>query len=200
MTEKISMESASQVLREGMREVIKKYSYWYMVQGGTMIVTGVFAFIYPLLARSSAVVLVGWLLIVSALVQGASLIGARHVPHFWVQLVSIVLSVIIGIMFLRSPDQGMFTLTMLLIIYFLAEGISKVIFALSIRPFPNWYWVLGSGMVGFMAAAFSWSKLPVTAIWILCPLLGITLISEGAAIGYMAWQYRKSIVATDTPT
>ena len=199
MTEHISMESASQVLREGMRETIKKYSYWYMIQGGIMMVAGVFAFIYPLLARSSAVVLVGWLLIISALVQAVSLIGARHVPHFWVQLVSIVLSVIIGIMFLRSPDQGMFTLTMLLIIYFLAEGISKVIFALSIRPFPNWYWVLGSGMVGFMAAAFSWSKLPVTAIWILCPLLGITLISEGAAIGYLSWRYRKSQENPDFP-
>ena len=191
MTENISMESASQVLREGMRETIKKYSYWYMIQGGVMMVAGVFAFIYPLLARSSAVVLVGWLLIISALVQGVSLIGARHVPHFWVQLVSIVLSVIIGIMFLRSPDQGMFTLTMLLIIYFLAEGISKVIFSLTIRPFPNCHWILLSGLIAFIAAIFSWSKLPVTAIWILCPFLGIVLISEGAALGYLAWEVRK---------
>jgi uncharacterized membrane protein HdeD (DUF308 family) len=59
------------------------------------------------------------------------------------------------------------------------------------HPFPNWHWVLASGCVGFLAAVVSWSKLPATAIWILCPSLGILLISEGAAIGYLAWPVRK---------
>jgi uncharacterized membrane protein HdeD (DUF308 family) len=136
--------------------------------------------------------LVGWLLIISGIVQGISLIGGRHLPHFWVQLVSVALTLIIGLMFLRNPGQGLFTLTMLLIVYFLAEGISKVIFALTIRPFPNWHWILLSGLIAFIAAIFSWSKLPVTAIWILCPFLGIVLISEGAAIGYLALQVRKA--------
>ena len=193
MNEKISLETAAQAMREAMRQTIRRFSLWYMLQGGLMILTGAAAFLYPLFRASSTVVgLVGWLLIISGVVQGISLIGARKVPHFWVQLVSVILSIVIGIMFLRSPGYGLFILTLLLIIYFLAEGISKVIFALSIRPFPNWYWILGSGMVGFVAAIFSWSKLPVTAIWILCPLLGIVLISEGAAIGYLAWQVRKT--------
>ena len=191
MNEKISVESAAEVMREAMRQSIRRYSLWFVVQGGLMILAGAFAFIFPLLVSSAAFGLVGWLLIISGIVQGISLIGGRNLPHFWVQLVSVALTLIIGLMFLRNPGQGLFTLTMLLIVYFLAEGISKVIFALTIRPFPNWHWILLSGLIAFIAAIFSWSKLPVTAIWILCPFLGIVLISEGAALGYLAWEVRK---------
>ena len=198
MNEKISVESAAEVMRDAMRQSIKRFSLWYVVQGGLMILAGAFAFIFPLLVSSAAFGLVGWLLIISGIVQGISLIGGRHMPHFWVQLVSVALTLIIGLMFLRNPGQGLFTLTMLMIVYFLAEGISKVIFSLTIRPFPNWHWILLSGLIAFIAAIFSWSKLPVTAIWILCPFLGIVLISEGAALGYLAWEVRKKTGVSET--
>ena len=191
MNNGISLESASQVMREAMRQTIKRYSMWYVVQGGLMMLAGAFAFMYPILPSSSVPRLLGWLLIVSGIVQGASLIGARNVPHFWVQLLSVVVSVIIGLMFLRVPGERLFVLSMLLIVYFITEGISKLILALTIRPLPNWHWVLASGLIGIMAAVLTWSKLPVTAIWVMCPLLGIVLLSEGAAIGYLAWQVRK---------
>ncbi|MFZ1883482.1 MAG: DUF308 domain-containing protein [Rhodoplanes sp.] len=82
-------------------------------------------------------------LIISGVVQGISLIGAQQVPHFWLQLVSVVLSVIVGAMFVRHPGEGLLTLTLLLIVFFMVEGISKVIFSLTIRPFPNWGLGLG---------------------------------------------------------
>jgi uncharacterized membrane protein HdeD (DUF308 family) len=192
MNNSISLEAAAQVMREAMRQSISKHAIRYLVQGALMALAGVFAFAYPIFPSSAAPALLGWLLVFSGLVQGIGLIGARHVPHFWVQLLSIVLSVIIGLTFLRSPQQGMFTLTMLLIVYFMAEGISKVIFSLTIRPLANWHWVLFSGLIGILAAVLSWSKLPVTALWVLCPLLGLVLVSEGAAIGYLAWQIQKA--------
>jgi uncharacterized membrane protein HdeD (DUF308 family) len=37
----------------------------------------------------------------------------------------------------RHPGEGLFTLTLRLIVFFMVEGISKPIFALTIRPFPN---------------------------------------------------------------
>ncbi len=157
-----------------------------------MMLAGAFAFVYPILPSSAVPLLLGWLLIISGGVQGTSLIGARNVPHFWVQVLSVVVSVIIGIMFLRIPGERLFSLTMLLIVYFISEGISKLILSLTIRPLPNWQWVLASALLGIMAAVLTWSKLPVTAIWILCPLFGIVLLGEGAAIGYLAWQVRKA--------
>ena len=80
------------------------------------------------------------------------------------------------------------TITLLLIVFFMIEGISKVVFALTIRPFPNWGWVLASGLVGILLALILWASLPVTAVWLIGVLLGINLISVGAAIAYLAWQ------------
>ena len=192
MTEKISLESAAQVMREAMRQTVKRHSILYLIQGGLMVLAGIVALFYPLFSALAVVALLGWLLIISGIVQGISLIGAHKVPHFWLQLLSVVLSVIIGLMFLRNPGQGFFTLTMLLIVYFMVEGISKVIFSLTIRPFPNWTCVLASGLIGILAAVFLWSSLPVKAAWLLGFLLGVLLISEGAALGYLAWQVRKT--------
>ena len=192
MNEKISLESAAQVMREAMRQTVKRHSLLYIIQGGLMVLAGIVALVYPIFSALAVVVLLGWLLIISGIAQGISLIGALKVPHFWLQLLSVVLSVIIGLMFLRNPGQGLFTLTMLLIVYFMVEGISKVIFSLTIRPFPNWTWVLVSGLIGIVAAVFLWSNLPVKAVWLLGFLLGLLLISEGAALGYLAWQVRKT--------
>jgi uncharacterized membrane protein HdeD (DUF308 family) len=114
------------------------------------------------------------------------------VPHFWLQLISVVLAILIGILFLRDPSQGIVTIALLLIVFFMMEGISKVVFALTIRPFPNWGWVLASGLVGILLALILWANLPLTAVWLIGFLLGINLISVGAAIGYLAWRVRQS--------
>ena len=157
-----------------------------------MVLTGVVALLFPVFSSVAVVLMLGWLLIISGIFQAISLIGATKVPHFWLQLVSVALSVVIGVLFLRNPGQGLLTLTMLLIVFFMVEGMAKVIFALTIRPFPNWGWVLASGVVGVFLAIYLWSSLPITAAWLLGILVGIQLISEGAALGYMAWQVRRA--------
>lgn len=188
----MSVESAAQVIREAMREKVKRHSFWYLVQSGLMIVSGLLALLFPMLSSVALVFFLGWLLIINGVLQAISLIDARHVPHFWLQLVSVVISVLVGILFLRNPGAGLLTLSLLLIVFFMVEGISKVIFALTIRPFPNWGWVLASGLVGILLAFYLWANTPGAAIWLLGILLGIGLICEGAALGRMAWHARKS--------
>jgi uncharacterized membrane protein HdeD (DUF308 family) len=188
----MSLDAAAQVMREEMRRTVKRYSLWYLVQGGLMILAGILALVYPAISSVAVVFFIGWLLIFSGIFQGISLIGARHVPHFWLQLISVALFIVVGALFLRNPGESLLTLTLLLIVFFLIEGISKVIFALTIRPFPNWGWVLVSGIVGILLAFYLWASIPVSAAWLLGVLLGIELICEGAAISHLAWQVRKS--------
>jgi uncharacterized membrane protein HdeD (DUF308 family) len=188
----MSLDAAAEVFREAMRETVKRYSLWYLIQGVLLVVAGIFAIIYPFVSSIAVVVLLGWLLIISGVVQGISLIGTRHVPHFWLQLISVILAVLIGFLFLRDPAQGLLTVTLLLIVFFMIEGLSKVIFALTIKPFPQWGWVLASGIVGVVLSLILWASMPVTALWLIGLLLGIELISVGAAIAYLAWHVRRA--------
>lgn len=188
----ISIDAAAQALREAMRETVKRYSLWYLIQGVLLVVAGVLAIIAPVFASLGVVVLLAWILIISGVLQGIGLIGARHVPHFWLQLISAVLAVLIGVLLLRSPGGGLLIMTMLLIVYFMVEGISKVIFALTIRPFPSWGWVLASGLVGIVLAFLLWANMPLTSDWLLGLMLGVLLVSEGTALTYLAWQVRNA--------
>ena len=188
----MSLDAAAEVFRDAMRQTVKRYSLWYLIEGVLLVVAGILAVIYPVISSVAVIVLLGWLLIISGALQGLSLIGAGHVPHFWLQLISVILAVLIGLLFLRDPGQALLTVTLLLIVFFMMEGISKAVFALTIRPFPNWGWVLASGLVGIVLSLILWASLPVTAVWLIGLLLGIELISVGAAIAYLAWQVRRS--------
>ncbi len=188
----MSLDTAAEVFRQAMRETVKRYSMWYLIQGIVLVAAGILAIIYPVFSSVAVVILLGWLLIISGIAQGISLLGARHVPHFWLQLVSVILALLIGFLFLRDPAQGLLTVTLLLIVFFMIEGISKVVFSLTIRPFPNWGWLLASGLVGILLSLILWASLPVTALWLVGLLLGIQLISVGAALTQLAWQVRKN--------
>jgi uncharacterized membrane protein HdeD (DUF308 family) len=107
----MSVEAAAQALREATRETVRRYSTWYLIQGVLMVLAGIVALIYPFVSTVALVVVLGWLLILSGIVQGISLIGAQNVPNFWLQLVSVVLSIIVGVLFLRRPGEAVVTLT-----------------------------------------------------------------------------------------
>lgn len=194
------LEAAAEILREAMRETVRRHSLWYLIQGALMILAGVLALIYPIVTSVAVITLLGWLLIVSGIVQGISLIGAFNVPNFWLQLVSVALSIVVGVLFLINPEGGLATVTALLIVFFVVEGISKVIFALTIRPFPNWGWVLGSGVLGIALAFIVFASLPNVALWLIGLLLGVQLIAEGAALGYLAWRERTAVPASSPPS
>ena len=43
----MSLDAAAQVMREAMRETVKRHSLWYLVQGGLMVLAGILALVYP---------------------------------------------------------------------------------------------------------------------------------------------------------
>ena len=188
----MTMAQASAAMREAMRETVKRYSTWYLLEGVLLLIAGIVALVWPHVASVALVFVLGWILIISGVLQGIGLIGAKEVPHFWLQLVSAVLAILIGILLLRNPDAGLLIMTVLLIVFFVVEGVSKVIFALNIRPFDGWLWVLLSGIVGILLGAYLWANMPVSSEWMLGVLLGIQLIVEGAALAYLAWMVRSS--------
>ena len=74
-----SLDAAAAAMRDAMRDTVRRYSLWYLVQGILMVVIGVFALISPWTASAAIVRLLGWFLIISGVLQGIGLIGARQV-------------------------------------------------------------------------------------------------------------------------
>jgi uncharacterized membrane protein HdeD (DUF308 family) len=187
----ITVNQASGVLREAVRDTIRKRSLLFLIQGGVMVAAGVLALLYPLLAGAGFVILLGWVLILSAVVQAASLIGATQVPYFWLQLVTVALELIVGFLLVSNPEAGVVAVTFLMLVLFLVGGMARVVFALMIRPMPDWAWMLGGGIVSIACALILFTNLPQAAAWLLGLLLGVHLIAAGATQAYLAWRLRN---------
>ena len=189
----ISLDAAAAAMRDAMRDTVRRNSLLYLLQGVLMVITGLLALIYPALASVAIVRLLGWVLIVSGIFQGIGLIGASEVPYFWMELLSTVLAIVIGVLLLRHTDAGLLFFSMLFLIYFMIEGLVKVIFAFIIRPFPNWGWVLASGLLGIVFALYLLANFSTISDWMLGILLGVLLVVEGTALSSLAWRVRQEI-------
>ncbi|WP_096787703.1 HdeD family acid-resistance protein [Rhodobacter sp. CZR27] len=171
---------------------VRRHATFYLLEAALLIAAGLFAMIFPVISSAAFVLILGWVLIISGVVQGIGLISGRAAPHFWSQLISVVLGILIGALLLRNVGQGMVVISLLLIVFFMMEGVSKIIFALTVRPLPNWVWVLASGVLGVVLSALLWASMPVTAFWLIGLMLGINLVAEGLSLGALAWHARRS--------
>ena len=180
---------------QGLRKAVEQNAGLLNVQAVLLVVAGVVALVYPLVTTAALALFLGWVLVLSGLVQGIALIGANRAPQLWLQLLSVVLSIVVGVLFIRDPAVAVGTLALLLIVFLMAEGISKVVMSLTIRPFPNWGWVLTSGAVGILLSLYLISR-PATALWLLGVLVGIQLIGEGLAIFGMTRAARRTRAAS----
>ena len=190
MNEEMTLDAAAEAMREATRKTVRSGSLLYLIQGILLVIAGVLALVYPLMTNVAVAVFLGWMLLLSGLFQAVSLIGGGKTPGFWLQLISAALSVIVGVLFLRNPAVAVGTLVMLMSVFFLIEGISKTVFSLTIRPFPNWGWVLASGILGILIAFWLLAN-PGMSLLLLGILIGVQLIAEGIALASMAWTVRK---------
>ena len=97
-------------------------------------------------------------------------------PYRWLP---IVLSAAIGGWLAFFPLTGIVTLTVLLAIAFILQGLLELAMAFRLSQFPGWKWMLFSGGIAVLAGVLIFVELPSAATWAIGLLLGINLISSG---------------------
>jgi uncharacterized membrane protein HdeD (DUF308 family) len=172
------------------------HAHWvlFLVEGVVLLVLGATAIVLPPLATLAFVIIIGWLLLVSGTVGLFTTFWMRHAPGFWWSLVSAVLGIVVGVWLLAAPVTGAFSLTVVLVAFFIVEGVASIMFALDHRRelSGNWGWMLVSGIVDLVLAVLIFSGLPSTAAWAIGLLVGINMIFGGAALIAMALHARNA--------
>lgn len=186
--ESISLEQASEAYRAAMHQAVRKYALVYIAEGMLLIIAGLLAVLYPLFAGAAIAVPLGWLLIAAAVLQAIALYGTRQMPHFSMQLLSIVIALLVGFLLLRNPQQAREVITLLVIVFLMVQGVARLTFGLTIRPFENWLWVVLSGVLGVALSLLLIASLPEPPVWVIALFVGLELIGEGGAILALAWK------------
>jgi uncharacterized membrane protein HdeD (DUF308 family) len=97
---------------------------------------------------------------------------------FFLELLSGVLSIVVGLLFLRAPLNALAALTLLLACFLMAGGIFKVVAAVGYR-FAAWGWSLVGGIVDVILGVMLWQEWLASALWVIGLFVGINLMFRG---------------------
>ena len=76
---------------------------------------------------------------------------------------------------------GILTLTLLLAVTFILQGLLELGMAFRLRPATGWLWMLIAGIVAIVVGLMLIADLPGSATWAIGLLVGINLIMSGIA-------------------
>lgn len=161
--------------------------------GAVIAILGVLAILFPYFTGISLSFLLGILLLLGAVAHAAQVFQARTWKGILWQGLLIIVYGFAGLSLLVNPIVGLTTLTILLIAYFLVDGVVEIIMGFQLRGEGGWGWVVASGVVSLLLAWLLWAGWPATAAWAVGLLFGVALLSSGISLMLVAWGGRQAV-------
>ena len=172
------------------------HEHWklFLTEGIVLFILGLLAIIVPPIATIAVEVLIGWLLLMSGVVGLVATLRMRNAPGRGWSLASAVLGIVAGIVLLAWPLSGAVSLTMILTVFLVLEGVVSIFYALDHKRELSGRWgaMLFSGVVDLLLAGIIFAGLPGTAAWAIGLLVGINLVFGGSALIAMALHARNA--------
>lgn len=167
------------MVEPGVANHLKRASAWAIVWAILIILAGALAVGLPWISGLGVALVVGWLLVVSGVFQ---LIEAFHAKasgaFFWRLLVGGVY-LIGGFDIAIHPAEGLLTLTLILGIILIVQGIIGILSFFSYRSKPGAYWILVNSILAVGLGVFIWWDGRRAAVWVIGTLVGFILIVTG---------------------
>ena len=158
---------------------VRKASGWSIVWGILFLVCGMLAIAMPLASSIGLVIVLGWLILFAAIWH---LIFAFQAGSFGGVLWQILLGLLYGLVaiyMLIHPLLGVLSLTLVLGVFLLIEGVFEIILYFNVRNAANAGWVLLNGIITLVLGGLIWFHWPSSSVWVIGTLVGISLIFSG---------------------
>src|ERR1035437_3348936 len=148
-------------------EIVRHGSTLSILWGVLLIVFGMFAVGSPFIAAVAVSVAVAWLIILAGVVHLMIAFHAHRAGRLiWKLLVGLAY-VLFGVYLILHPVLGVASLTLVLAVLFLIEGILDVILFFNMRPMRGAVWVLVDGIITLLLGLMiylHWRSSPAWAI------------------------------------
>lgn len=171
------------------------HQHWrqFLVEGIILVILGLVAILLPPIATLAVELVVGSLLLISGIVGLVATFMVRGAPGFGWSLLSAVIGTAAGVVLLWWPLNGALSLTVILTVFLMLEGVVSIMYALDHKRelSGRWGMMLVSGIVDIFLAGIIFAGLPGTAAWAIGLLVGINLVFGGSALISMALHARQ---------
>lgn len=176
---------------------LKRASVWAIAWAVVIILAGILAISVPLVSGLAITIVVGWLLLIAGIFH---LIEAFHTKgtgaFFWRLLVGIVY-VIAGFSIAVHPAAGLVTLTLILGIMLIVQGVIAISAYFAHRALPGAAWMLLNGILALLLGVLIWWSGPGAAAWVIGTLVGINLIFSGTTRLFLWGAVHRSLSARE---
>jgi uncharacterized membrane protein HdeD (DUF308 family) len=161
---------------ESIVPLIKKASAWVIIWGIVTFVCGILAIILPLTFSFGIALIIGCLVLVAAIAHLFFAFETRSVDGFlWQMLVSVLYGVA-AICLLVNPLLSVLSLTLVLAIFLLLEGILELALYFVLKRFRHSVWVLIDGIGTLILGFLMIRQWPPASPEIIGTLIGISLM------------------------
>jgi uncharacterized membrane protein HdeD (DUF308 family) len=170
---------------------------WFVILGIALVVLGVVALGSVVITSLATAVVIGMLILLGGLGETVGAFWCRAWSGFFFHLLSGILSIVIGLLFIRAPLNALLALTLLVAFFLMVEGIFKIVAAVSYR-FAAWGWPLVSGIIDVILGVMIWQEWPASALWVIGLFMGINLIFRGIdwiALGMALRRWPRTVTA-----
>jgi len=150
-----------------------------MLWGILTILFGLFAIGSPLYTGLAVAMMVGIALAAAGISMTIFAFQAPSLGRGVLKLLFGALTILVGFAVLAQPGIALAKLTLLLGIYFIADGVVTMIVAFNVKPDSGWGWMTFNGVV---TIALGWMILkgwPLSGAWAIGILVGIRLLFAG---------------------
>jgi uncharacterized membrane protein HdeD (DUF308 family) len=173
------MEMGTPTLDPEIRAGLQRSWKALMAIGVTAIVIGCIAILVPAVASVGTAIFIGWILVIAGAFLVAGAFMAHSIGSVILRLIWALLTVIVGLWLIVEPHNGTLTLTLVLGIYFLFMGLTRIAVAFAARGKEGAGLVGLSGVAGLLVGILVLAKYPSSADWAIGLLVGIDLIFAG---------------------
>jgi uncharacterized membrane protein HdeD (DUF308 family) len=149
------------------------------VLGIATIVFGILAMMMPMLSGITVAAIVAVLLIAGGIARTAFAFKAGSFGKGLLMFLFGGLSVLVGAIMLARPLLGLKSLTMVLVAYFIVDGIFEIMAGFKLKGVRGWFWFVIGGIASLVLALLIWRQWPASGQWAIGLLIGIRLIFAG---------------------
>lgn len=171
---------------------------WYLLLGILLVISGIIAISFSLLATVISMVFIGVQLVVAGVFLAGFAFTITRWGGFFLDLLMGILYAVTGVLILANPAAGAVALTLMIAMFLLFGGISRIVLAL-IERFPRWGWTFWLGVVDVLLGLAIWSQWPLSGLWVIGLFVGLEMLFNGWSLVMLSAAARNGVPHEPAP-
>jgi len=173
-------------------DIVRHASTWSILCGVALIILGVLAVGSPALAAVAVNAVIAWLIVLAGVVHlSLAFYAHRAGSVLWKLLVGLAY-IFFGIYLIAHPALGVASLTLVLALLFLVEGIFDIALFFQMRAIGGSTWLLVDGIITLALGLMIYLRWPSSSNWAIGTLVGVSLIISGGTRLILSFAVRRA--------